>query len=216
MAAEPDLEALANELGAVEEEYSIDQIMPSLYSKFLSHSKKGADGKYKTKFTEGESEEIADDLFEQLSYHIHINVYGISEGKWKELQDTKGPSGESYADTAVEKYFGIDRETFRDMLKKETKLDQEVIGKLMQRHIRHHMQAIQKPILDKYQLKPEHASYLKQFTLGKIKEYHLDPELAEALDKAETLEDVMPHYQAVAKSHYKKGHGEDVELDKAA
>jgi hypothetical protein len=215
MTGEPDLEALANELGSIEEDYSIDQIMPSLYFKFLSHSKKGADGKYKTEFSDTEAEEIADDLFNQLSYHIHINIYGQTEKKWEELKETKGPNGEIYADTSVEKYFGIDRETMRDLLKKETKLDQEAIGRLMQRHIRHHLQAVQKPILDKYQLKPEHAAYLKKFTLGKVKEYHMDPDMVKKLDKAETLEDVMPHYQEMVSKHYKKGHGE-VELEEAA
>ena len=202
----PNLEEIASQLAKVEEDYSLDQILPAMYDTFTSHSKqvdeKTGKKTYKTEFTSEEKEKISNDLFNNLSYHVHVNIYGMNMKTWEEKKTHKNPHGEFYADVAVEKYFGIDRDRLRKTLEAQPELNPDIIGEIIKKTLEHHRGEIHKPLYDK--LDEKHVPHLKEWIKGKVEEYSLDPKISDRVEDMYTLKEVLPLYQEIAKAHYKR------------
>ncbi len=199
----PDLEKIASEMAGIHKDYSVDQVLPAMYDAFSKHSRKvGSDGRvtYQTKFSSTEKTKIADELFDSLSYHVHINIYKMDVDEWKKMSSRKDPSGISYTDMAVMRHFGIDRDDLRKSVSKKAKLTPEVISTLTEEWMRHHTQVIYKPVLDK--LEDRHMPYVKEWVKKKIGEYNLDEEYLEEAENSSKIGDLIPLYQKIAE-HYK-------------
>ncbi len=200
----PDLEQIASEIAGKEEAYSLDQVLPAMYDALISHSKQEKDGKvtYKTEFTETEKEGIANDIFDKLSYHVHVNIYNFSVEKWEELKGLKNPDGEIYTDLAVQNYFGISKDNLIKTLKKQIKITPETIHSISEDMFKHHISVIHQPTYAKFD--EEHVDYLKGWIKKKVEEFHLNPELSEQVDNVYTLKEILPLYRQIAEKHYKK------------
>jgi len=202
----PNLEEIASQLAKTEEEYSLDQVLPAMYDSFISHSKQVDEktGKvtYKTEFKSDEKEKIADDLFDRLSYHVHVNIYKMNIAEWKGLKGKKDPSGVSYTDSVVEKYFGIDRDGMRKTIDRQPELTPDIIGQIINESMQHHRAVIHKPMYDK--LEEKHVPHIKEWIKEKAGKYDLDPKISEQIEDMQTIKEVKPIYERIAKAHYKK------------
>ena len=200
----PDLEQIASEIAGKEEAYSLDQVLPAMYDALISNSKQEKDGKvtYKSEFTEPEKEGIANDIFDKLSYHVHVNIYKFTVKKWEEMKGKTNPDGELYTDLAVQNYFGIDRVGLIKTLKKQTKITPDTIRSISEEMFKHHLSAIHQPSYAKFDEKD--VDYMKEWIKKKVESFHLDPALSEKVDNIYTLKEILPLYREIAETHYKK------------
>ena len=197
----PNLEQIASEIGQAEEDYKMKDLENEIMYQFLDKSRQ-PDGSYKTKFSDEEKKDIANTLFDTLSYHVHVNVYKRNPKDWMKENKEVGPRGERPGDDAVLKYFGVTRQDFQKEIDDQVELNQEVLSRLMQKKMQTFditatQQSYQK-------LDESHVPYMKEWMKGKVKEYDMDENLLEQVDKSHTLRDLRAVYTGIAKAHYKK------------
>lgn len=201
----PDLEKIASEVGTAAQRYSLDQVLPGMYDALSAHSKQvdKKTGKitYKTEFSSPEKKKIADDMFDWLSYHVHVNIYKMDVDEWKKLKTRKDPDGNLYADNAVTKYFNLDRDGLRKVFEKSKKITPETVGAIWREIMsEHHLNMVYSAPLKK--LDEKHSSYLRDWIKEKVGTYNLDTDEYNVEDTY-GLQQLLPMYTKIAQAHYK-------------
>jgi len=203
----PDLEKIATMLANWEEDHKVDQLIPAVMEAFVTapgvkYKDENGVEHYKTKFTAEEALKLADRLFDKIVYHAHLRRYNMTPEFFEQLKGVKDAYGNPLAEAEVERAFGITRVGLRrTLLRVRNNLTTDALVDLAKHMLRTHEKHVKGKIYQ--ELTEEHKDYVAKFLKDKIEKHGLKGREYFLEDK-HTLEELLPVYESVATTLYKK------------
>jgi hypothetical protein len=205
-----DFEEISKDLADIEHKQYINQIGPAMTDVFLKHSRyKDSEGvvHFKTKFTKEEGEELGDDIFDAMGYHIHRRVFGIDEKTYDKLKSAKDPNGNSYTDGVVSAYVPeLDRQGLKKTFgqhDEDNEITPQSIEELLKRPLTYHTDKLKKGLLASKGLDdPEHTEAIKGAIDNIVEKYHLSKKRFDT-KKMHDPNEVLSLYTQLAKQTYR-------------
>jgi hypothetical protein len=166
----PDLSKISEEIANVDAKQHIDQIAAGVMDTYHKQARFTDDKgvvRYKEKFTKEEGRQMAESLYDTLSYHLHRRVYGLTEEQFKNLSAYKDPNGNPYVDAVVQYHFPRlhPRKTLQKAFSKEdeNKISLKRIMDILSEPMEHHKAAIMRGLLERHGIDdPKHMDALKK------------------------------------------------------
>jgi len=205
----PDLEEIAQRLSELEDNLVLKELDTKIgiaYQSIAEYKDEKGRTRFRHDFSEEpeKAKELADNIFDVISEHIHNSEYDMDDGEYKNTKGYKSkatgtPMHETHAHLAL----GLSRHQLRllfDKQKKNLSL-RSILGIIQQQLQDNYLKIKQEDIFSP--LTQDHVKDIKGYIGKKIKEHKLPKKDYDVKGK-ELLDEVKPTFYELAKTVYGK------------